>query len=126
MGTDAPGRFGRAGPVPSKVGDEGAQTIATRTLLQCGVDISCLSEVRLPDCGHRVIPITETNRVYHLYDSGLTGTTDQQGVSIALSETALLSLLEWGPIFSRLARMRLRGRVHNLTVLEVLRTNPRR
>ncbi|CAE1256060.1 unnamed protein product [Acanthosepion pharaonis] len=58
--------------------DEGTQSLTVRTLYKYGVCVACLSEVRLPDSGHRIIKVPE--------------------VAIALSPASRASLLAWEPV----------------------------
>lgn len=99
--------------------DEGTQSLTVRTLHKYGVCVSCLSEVRLPDSGHRIIKVPESDCVYHLYHSGVEDNSGLYGVAIALSPVAQAALLAWEPVSHRLAMVRLKGAVINVTVISV-------
>ena len=47
--------------------DEGSQKITMSSLLKYGVDIACLSEVRLPNNGRQTIMVPQSDAKYHLY-----------------------------------------------------------
>ena len=50
--------------------DVGSQSLTMHSLFQHGVDIACLSEVRLPNTGSRIIKVPGYNTDYHLFHSG--------------------------------------------------------
>ena len=92
------------------------QSLTIRTLSDYNVDIACLSEVRLPHSGRKTIPVPNSDTTYEMYWSGVSDNSGLHGVAFALSRKAHASLLEWEPISSRLARIRLRGSVFNITI----------
>lgn len=99
--------------------DPAIQTITMHTLWKYNIQIACLSEVRLPDTGHREITVPGTETSYHLYHSGVTDNSGQYGVGIALSKEANFSIIEWNPISPRLAKIRLKGQISPVTVIAV-------
>ena len=52
--------------------DPVVQAITMHTLWKYNIQVACLSEVRLPDSGHRVIEVPNARTKYHLYYSGVT------------------------------------------------------
>lgn len=96
-----------------------AQALTIHALYKYGIEIACLSEVRLPNSGHMVIPVAHSNTSYHLYHSGVSDDSGRHGVAVALSANANAALLDWEPISERLARIRLKGSIFNITVIAV-------
>ena len=99
--------------------DEGTQSLTVKTLHKYGVGVACLSEVRLPDSGHRIIKAPESDCVYHLYHSGVEDNSELYGVAITLSPLAQAALLAWEPFSHRLATVRLKCAVANVTVISI-------
>ena len=99
--------------------DSGTQALTIHSLWKYGIDIACLSETRLADSGHTVIKVPQAETHYHLYHSGVMDNSGLHGVAIALSQPANAALLEWRPISSRMAKIRLKGEVLNLTIIAV-------
>ncbi len=99
--------------------DIGVQALVMRELCKYGVDIACISKVRIPDSGHSVINVPSEDAFYHLYHSGVVDNIGRHGVAIALSEVAQAALLAWAPSSPRLASTRLKGTTVNLTIGEV-------
>ncbi len=93
--------------------DEGVQCHTMRIPLAHRVDVACLSEVRLPGSGHKEIKVPHATATYHLYHSGVQDNTSRHGVALALSAAANAALLDWAPIYPKLARIRLKGAVAN-------------
>ncbi len=90
-----------------------------RELRKYTVDITCLSEVRIPGDGHTVIKVPVEETCYHLYHSRVVDNTGKQGVAVALSGAVHSVLLVWVPISSRLASARLKRTTVNLNVVPV-------
>lgn len=90
-----------------------------RSLHNYGVSVARLSEVRLPDAGQRELKVPGVDVVYNLYHSGVTDNSGRHGVAIALAPEAQAALLGWEPISPRLARVRLRGAIANISVVAV-------
>ena len=99
--------------------DDGTQSLTVKILHEYGVGVACLSEVCLPDSGHSIRKVPESDCVYHLYDSGVEDNSGLYGVVMALSPLAQAALLAWEPISHRLATVRLKGAVVNVTVIFV-------
>ena len=99
--------------------DIGSQTLTLRALYDYQVDITCLSEVRIPGSGSRSLKIPGASANYWLYHSGPEDNSGQYGVAFALSPRAHKSLLSWNPISSRIALARFKGHPFNLTVVSV-------
>ena len=99
--------------------DDGVQALTMRMLHKYGVHIACLSEVRLPDFGHQRIKVPGENISYHLYHSGVSDNSGLHGVAIALSPDAQAALLAWQPVSYRLAMVRLKGQISNISVITV-------
>ena len=99
--------------------NEGSQKITMPSLLKYGVDIACLSEVRLPNNGRQTIMVPQSDAKYHLYHSGPEDNTGQHGVAIALSDRAEAAVLAWKPVNKRICWARFRGRFTNVTVISV-------
>ena len=95
------------------------QTLTMRTLNEYNIDVACLSEVRIPQSGRKTIKVPQAEKTYNLYYSGVSDNSGLHGVAFALSNKASASLLEWEPISPRLARIRLRGSVFNISVFSV-------
>ncbi|CAE1312534.1 unnamed protein product [Acanthosepion pharaonis] len=83
--------------------DEGTQSLTVKTLYKYGGCVACLSEVRLPISGHRIMKVPEPDCVYHLYHSGVEDNSGLYRVAIALSSVARTALLAWEPVSNRLA-----------------------
>ena len=92
--------------------DEGMQSLTIKTLHKYGVGVACLSEVRLPDSGHRIIKVPESDCVYHLHHSGVEDNSRLYGVAQA-------ALIAWEPVSHRLATVCLKGAVVNVTVISI-------
>ncbi|MES9976207.1 MAG: reverse transcriptase domain-containing protein [Candidatus Thiodiazotropha sp.] len=99
--------------------DNGAQCITTRSLRDYGVDIACLSEVRIPDAGSRSIKVPGTESIYWLYHSGPTDNSGLHGVALALSTRAHNALIAWEPVSPRIISARFKGKPFNITVISV-------
>ena len=99
--------------------DIGSQSLTMRSLHQHGVDIACLSEVRLPESGSRSIKVPGANTNYFLYHSGPHDNSGLYGVAFALSKRAKSCLPEWDPVNSRLAYARFKGRLFNISIVSV-------
>ena len=99
--------------------DPGAQALTMRTLSNYGVDISCLSEVRLRGNGSKSIKIPGKDESYWLYYSGPEDNSGNGGVAVALSAKANQSMLSWIPVSPRIAVMRLSAKPNNVTIISV-------
>ena len=99
--------------------DIGSQTLTLRALYDYHVDITCLSEVRIPGSGSKSLKIPGVPVNYFLYYSGPQDNSGQYGVAFALSPKAHKSLLSWNPISPRIALARFKGHPFNLTVVSV-------
>ncbi len=64
-------------------------------LRKYNMDIACLSEVRISDCGHSVIKVSSKEDCYDLYHCGVVENTGRHAKEIAVSEAALAMLLTW-------------------------------
>ncbi len=96
-----------------------------RELRKYSVDIACLSEVRMADCGHSVIKVLGEGASYNLYHSGVIDNTGRYGVAIALGEATQAALLAWMPISSRFISARPKRTTVNLTVIAVYALTPK-
>ncbi len=99
--------------------DEGVQYLTMHTLLAYRVEVACLSEVSLPASGHKEINVPHADATYQLYYSGVQDNTGRHGVALALSAAVNAALLDWAPIFPRLARVRIKGAVANIIIIAV-------
>lgn len=99
--------------------DTGSQAITIRALHDYGVDIACLSEVRLPGSGSRHIKVPGNDSHYWLYHSGPEDGSGQHGVALVLSAKTNKALISWTPVSSRIATARFRGQPFNVTVIAV-------
>ncbi|CAI9720548.1 Hypothetical predicted protein [Octopus vulgaris] len=99
--------------------DDGVQALTMKALHRYRVSVACLSEVRLADVGHLPIKVPGKEFTYHLYHSGVTDNSGLHGVAIALSPDAQAALLAWQPISHRLALVRLKGQISNVSVIAV-------
>ena len=99
--------------------DVGSQVLTLRSLYDYKLDITCLSEVRLPGSGSKPIKIPGEPTSYWLYHSGPENNTGQHGVALALSQKANEALIAWKPVSSRIALARFKGHPVNLTVVSV-------
>ena len=95
------------------------QTLIMRILNTCNIDVAWLSEVRISESGRININVPQSDKSYDLYYSGISDNSGLYGVASALSGKARASLLEWEPISPRLARIRLRGEVFNVSILSI-------
>ncbi|CAI9726958.1 Hypothetical predicted protein [Octopus vulgaris] len=99
--------------------DDGVQALTMKALHRYRVSVACLSEVRLADVGHLPIKVPGEEFTYHLYHSGVTDNSGLHGVATALSPDAQAALLAWQPISHRLALVRLKGQISNVSVIAV-------
>ena len=90
--------------------DVGSQSLTMRSLHSHGIDIACLSEVRLPHYGSKTIKVPGVDTEYNLFHSGPSNNSELHGVAIAVSNRSKACLLEWNPINERLAYARFKGR----------------
>ncbi|CAE1169614.1 unnamed protein product [Acanthosepion pharaonis] len=98
--------------------EEGTQSLTVTTLYKYLCHLS-FRGVRLPISGHRIMKVPESDCAYHLYHSGVEDNSRLYGVAIALSPLARAALLAWEPVSHRLAMVRLKGAVINVTVITV-------
>ena len=97
----------------------GSQGITLRSLYDYGVDITCLSETRLPESGARRLRVPGVDVDYWLYHSGPSDNSGLHGVGLALSHRAHDALVAWNPVSSRIIMARFRSKPFNLTVIGV-------
>ncbi len=57
-------------------------------LWKYNADITCLSEVRMPDSGHPAIKVPDEVACYHLYRNGVVDSNGRHAVAIDLSKAA--------------------------------------
>ena len=69
--------------------DEGTWSLNVKTLHKYGDGVASLSEVCLPDSGHRIIKVPESDFFYHIYHSGVEDSSGMYVRAIALSPLAL-------------------------------------
>ena len=99
--------------------DIGGQSLTLLSLYSHGIDIACLSEVRLPHKGSKSVKVPGVDTEYHHFHSGPSDNSGLYGVEIALSNRAKKCLLEWNLINSILAYARFKGRLFNISVISV-------
>ncbi|BHF84662.1 hypothetical protein SprV_0902781300 [Sparganum proliferum] len=99
--------------------DPVTQSVTALSLNQYNVDVCCLSEVRLPDSGSREIKIPGVESHFTLYHSDPHDSSGRHGVAIALSQQADLALLAWEPVNYRMAYVRLKGHLTNISIVSV-------
>ena len=99
--------------------DEGSQCLTMRTLWMYGIDVACLSEVRIPGSGSRRIEVPQEQSSYWLYHSGPVDGSGTQGVAFAVSSSRRDAVIEWEPISPRIARIRFLAKPMNITIISV-------
>ncbi len=99
--------------------DEGVQALTMRILGTYRVDVAGLSDVRLPGTGQTSIKVPGADTFYHLFHSGVTDISSRHSVAVALSPVAYAALLDWKPISTRLARIRLKDSNAYLSIISV-------
>ena len=99
--------------------DSGAQALTMRSLFKYGVDICCLSELRIRGNGSKCIPVPGSSASHWLYYSGPEDNSGLAGVGVALSAKSNASLIAWEPISPRIAVIRLAGKPHNITIVSI-------
>ncbi|BHF63025.1 hypothetical protein SprV_0200601400 [Sparganum proliferum] len=99
--------------------DPSTQSLTTRNLNQYNVDVCCPSEVRLPDSGPREIKISGVEPHFTLYYSGPRNSSGRNGVAIAQSQQADLTILAREPVNDRMAYMRMKGHFMNISIVSV-------
>ncbi len=98
----------------------GQQALLAATLSNLNIDICCLSELRMPESGTCRIKIPGKTDFFTLYYSGEEAQRQGlNGVGIAISKTVNDALMEWNPITARIAKLRLKAKPANITIIAV-------
>lgn len=72
------------------------QTITMRTSLQYGVEITCLSQMRLPDSGNWAINLSASNVVNYRYPSaGQYWRIQENGIHVAIHNYSVNNLINF-------------------------------
>ena len=89
----------------------GAAKILEKELNRYGIDIAALQEIRWPGLGK------VDQEKGHILHSGKEGDIHEEGVGFYLSRKAYRSLIEFSPISSRIAKIRLEAKWFKVTII---------
>ena len=82
-------------------------------------DVRCLSETRLNGVSEETIPVRDSDNSYLFLDSGAHDGSGDHGVGFMIGLRAQKALLAWDPVSPRIARLRLKGRLSNISIITV-------
>ena len=81
--------------------------------------VLCLSETRLNGVSEETIPVRDSDKSYLFLNSGAYNGSGDPGVGFMICRRAQKALLEWDPVNPRIARLRLKGRLSNISIIAV-------
>ncbi|KAK2721038.1 hypothetical protein QYM36_003352 [Artemia franciscana] len=82
-------------------------------------DVLYLSETRLNGVSEETIPVRDSDNSYLFLNSGAQDASGDQGVGFMIGRRMQKALLAWDPVNPRIARLRLEGRLSNISIITV-------
>ncbi|KAK2725491.1 hypothetical protein QYM36_000099 [Artemia franciscana] len=82
-------------------------------------DVLCLSETKLNGVSEETIPVRDSDNFYLFLNSGACDGSVDHEVGFMIGRRAQKALLAWDPVNPRIARLRLKGRLSNISIIAV-------
>ncbi|KAK2701722.1 hypothetical protein QYM36_019636 [Artemia franciscana] len=82
-------------------------------------DVLCLSEKRLNGVSEETLPVRDSDNSYLFLNSGVHDGSGDHGVGFMIGHHVQKTLLAWDRVNPRIARLRLKGRLFNISIITV-------
>ena len=86
---------------------------------RCRADVLCLSETRLNGLSEETIPFRDSDNSYLFLNSGAHDGSGDHGVDFMIGHRAQKALFAWDPVNPRIARLQLKKRLSNISIITV-------